>query len=343
MMNYFDYDYLVDCGTKFFNNLQTSEKNSRIISEILVKSSFCGHDSHGIQRFVEYYNLFNSKKINPKGKIIKKIKKNNIFIDGNNNWGISIANKTIDDLIKLSNKHSICSALIKNCNHIGRLGEYVSRPAMGKKICLAFVNSYGAKRNTVTPWLGVEGKLTPTPIGFSCPSGYSWPILVDITTSSMPEGKIRDYMFNNKKLPDKCIIDKFGNVTNNPKKLYNDFNGSIMPLGGIFGHKGYALTILIEILAGGLTESGYVNEKNKKQGNGVIFIIINIEDFINYKFFIKRTKNFIKYIKNTKTINNQKVILPGEPEHKLFKYNKKNGVSINKNIFSSLNDLNFFI
>ena len=132
-------------------------------------------------------------------------------------------------------------------------------------------------------------------------------------------------------------------LTNNPKKLYNDFNGSIMPLGGIFGHKGYALTILIEILAGGLTESGYVNEKNKKQGNGVIFIIINIEDFINYNFFIKRTKDFIKYIKNTKTINNQKVILPGEPEHILFKYNKKKGVSINKNIFSSLNDLNFFI
>ena len=116
-----------------------------------------------------------------------------------------------------------------------------------------------------------------------------------------------------------------------------------MPLGGIFGHKGYALTILIEILAGGLTSSGYVNETNQKQGNGVMFIVINIEEFTNYNNFIKRTKKFIQYIKKTRSIKDNKVILPGEPEYKLLKNNKKKGILINKKILHSLEDLNFFI
>ena len=64
---------------------------------------------------------------------------------------------------------------------------------------------------------------------------------------------------------------KYGKFTNDPNKLYDDSNGAILPLGGIFGHKGYALTILIEILAGGLTSSGYVNEKNKV----IYFIVIS--------------------------------------------------------------------
>ena len=214
---------------------------------------------------------------------------------------------------------------------------------MKKKICLAFVNSYDSNRKKVVPWLGVEGKLTPTPIGFGCPSGYKWPLMIDITTSAMPEGKIRDYMFNNKRLHEKCIVDKYGKFTNDPNKLYDDSNGAILPLGGIFGHKGYALTILIEILAGGLTSSGYVNEKNNKQGNGVFFIIIDIEKFINYEEFIYRTKSFIKYIKKTKTRENDKVLLPGEPEHNLFMQNKKNGIKISKRVLKNLEEVNFFI
>ena len=342
-MEIFKYEYLIKCGTNLFNRIGTCEVHSQIISEVLVRSSFCGHDSHGLQRFTEYKKLFEDKKISANGKITKKIVDNRMFVNGGNNWGIVVANEVINELIDLSNKHSICSALIKNCNHIGRLGEYISKPAMQKKICLAFVNSYDSNRKKVVPWLGVEGKLTPTPIGFGCPSGYKWPLMIDITTSAMPEGKIRDYMFNNKRLPEKCIVDKYGKFTNDPNKLYDDSNGAILPLGGIFGHKGYALTILIEILAGGLTSSGYVNEKNNKQGNGVFFIIIDIEKFINYEEFIYRTKSFIKYIKKTKTRENDKVLLPGEPEHNLFMQNKKNGIKISKRVLNNLEEVNFFI
>ena len=138
------------------------------------------------------------------------------------------------------------------------------------------------------------------------------------------------------------LIVKKANPKDKQYKLV-DGEGAILPLGGIFGHKGYALTILIEILAGGLTSSGYVNEKNNKQGNGVFFIIIDIEKFINYEEFIYRTKSFIKYIKKTKTREHDKVLLPGEPEHSLFMQNKKNGIKISKRVLKNLEEVNFFI
>ena len=75
----------------------------------------------------------------------------------------------------------------------------------------------------------------------------------------------------------------------------------------------------------------------------MFFIIIDIEKFINYEEFINRTKSFIKYIKKTKTRANDKVLLPGEPEHNLFMQNKKNGIKISKRVLKNLEEVNFFI
>ena len=95
-MEIFKYNYLIKCGTNFFSNLGTCEEHSRIISEVLVKSSFCGHDSHGLQRFSEYKKLFDDKKISVNGKITKKIVDNRMFVNGGNNWGIVVANAIHD-------------------------------------------------------------------------------------------------------------------------------------------------------------------------------------------------------------------------------------------------------
>ena len=100
-MEKFKYKYLIKCGTNLFNRIGTCEVHSQIISEVLVRSSFCGHDSHGLQRFTEYKKLFEDKKISANGKITKKIVDNRMFVNGGNNWGIVVANEVINELTAL--------------------------------------------------------------------------------------------------------------------------------------------------------------------------------------------------------------------------------------------------
>ena len=89
----------------------------------------------------------------------------------------------------------ISMVALRNCPHIGRLGEYVLMAADRDMIATAYVNSQTGGNGVVVPWGGIEGRFTPTPLAFAAPSGFEWHILVDITASVMPEGKIRDHLF----------------------------------------------------------------------------------------------------------------------------------------------------
>ena len=60
-------------------------------------------------------------------------------------------------------------------------------------------------------------------------------------------------------VPDGCIIDSKGQPTTDPKVFYGDPPGAIL---SIAGHKGYALGIITEMLAGALTGGGASNPAN---------------------------------------------------------------------------------
>ena len=57
------------------------------------------------------------------------------------------------------------------------------------------------------------------------------------------------------------IIDSYGKSTHNPKDLYLDPKGAILPLGGLAGHKGFALSLAVDVLGGALSTAGCTSTK----------------------------------------------------------------------------------
>ena len=58
------------------------------------------------------------------------------------------------------------------------------------------------------------------------------------------------------------LLNYFGRITQNPKDLYFEPKASILPLGGLAGHKGYALALAVDVL-GGLFQKLDVQVKKK--------------------------------------------------------------------------------
>ena len=108
------------------------------------------------------------------------------------------------------------------------------------------------------------------------------------------------------------IIDADGKPTRDPTDFYGPPAGGLLPLGGPVGHKGYALGVMIEMLAGGLSGAGYVSEAAVTHGNGVLFQVMNIAAFEDIDNFKRRTRELIAHVKSARPrAGVDEVLFPG--------------------------------
>ena len=77
--------------------------------------------------------------------------------------------------------------------------------------------------------------------------------MLDFGTSVVAEGKVRVYHINKKPVPEGWLLDPEGRPTTDPSVLYDPPLGSILPMGGAQGYKGFGLALVLDMLSGGLT------------------------------------------------------------------------------------------
>src|SRR5262249_51697384 len=138
----------------------------------------------------------------------------------------------------------------RRCNHVSRLGAYVQQAAGRGLVALATCNA-PVGGHFVVPWGGTQGRLGTNPFAYAAPTGGD-PVVADFATSVAPEGKVRWYRNSGLPLPDGWVQDAEGHPSNDPRAFYGPPRGGLLPLGGPAGHKGFALSLLVEILGSAL-------------------------------------------------------------------------------------------
>ena len=100
------------------------------------------------------------------------------------------------------------------------------------------------------------GVYTPNPIAAAWPTAGD-PVMIDVSmsiTTHMLTGRLHK---EGRKLPGKWVLDSDGNPSEDPAVLFKEPKGGLLPLGGTeYGHKGYALGLMVEALTGGLAGHG---------------------------------------------------------------------------------------
>lgn len=334
-------DQLRELGTAILDAIGSPHERSAWVVETLLRANLAGHDSHGFMRLLQYTEFARDGHINMSADVVTLREAGaTALLDAQRTWGQVAAKIAMERAIELAARQGISMVALVNSPHIGRLGEYVVMAAERDMIGTAYVNSQTSGNGNVAPWGGIDGRFMPTPLAFAAPSGLDWPVLVDITASVMPEGKVRDHFFRGAQLPENVIIDADGNPTRAPTDFYGPPAGALLPLGGPAGHKGYALGVMIEMLAGGLSGAGYVSEAAETHGNGVLFQVMDIAAFEDIENFKRRTRELIAHAKSARPRDGfDEALFPGEPEYRSAKQRAQAGIELPERLWRAFNAL----
>ena len=330
-------DQLRQAGSSIFEGAGVPADEAQIVADSLVKSNLVGHDSHGVIRIPQYVSLIEKGDISP-GAQIQTVKENanTAVLDGNWGFGQVMARKAMEVAIDKAKRRSVASVTVSRSNHIGRLGEYSAMAADEGMVGIIAVNNHGAAQ-CMAAWGGIGRRLSPNPISIGLPSVTADPVLFDITTAVVAEGKVRVKRNRGEKLPEGCIIDSRGNPSTDPNDYYGPPPGAILPFGGIVGHKGYGLGFVLDILAGALSGAGCSRADATRFGNAVFITVIDIESFVSLEEFKKDVDELIGYVKSSpKMPGVVEILFPGEIEAKERKKRMEAGIFIEDETWSQI-------
>ncbi|QCO58018.1 Ldh family oxidoreductase (plasmid) [Pseudorhodobacter turbinis] len=131
---------------------------------------------------------------------------------------------------------------INNCFHFSALWPEVERLSKRGLVSLAMTPSHA----WVAPFGGTTPVLGTNPLAFGWPRVKADPFVFDFATSAMARSDIAMAKLAGKTLPDGCGVDAAGQPSNDPAAV---LAGAMSTFGG---HKGTALSTMIELLAGPL-------------------------------------------------------------------------------------------
>ena len=339
-MPVFSAETLHTIGVELFEAAGVPEDQTRMVIDHLVESNLFGHDSHGAIRFPEYVKaIVQEGRFNASAST--QVTENSpctAVVDNGGGLGQVGGTFAIDLAIKKAKECGTATVTLRNTSHVGRAGAYPLKAAREGMIAFATVNA-GKFGVQIAPFGGIDGRLSTDPIAFAAPRRDAEPILVDMTTSVMAEGKVRVSANKGVKVPDGWLLDSDGNPTNDPTKLKSTPRGAILPLGGIVAHKGFGLGIMVEILGGALSGQGCAAGENTMESNGVLFSVFNIEHFSPLEVYYEHVETMMTHIKSSRLAPGfTEILAPGEPEFRMAEQRRKNGIEIDDKTWFDIKD-----
>ena len=300
-----------------------------IIAELLVASNLAGHDSHGVLRIPQYIGLIASGLIQPGAPMeIERQSTSHALINGNWGFGHVVAQKAMSLAIQKAKSSTISAISVYNCNHIGRIGSYPMMAAEAGMVGITMVNA-GGTALYVTPFGGRDGRLATNPIAIATPTREGQPILLDITSSVVAQGKIRVALNRGESVPLGWLMNSEGEPTSNPQDLMASPPGALLPLGGVVGHKGYALALMIDILGGALSGAGCSGSGNTRLQNGILMIVLDIANFTPLDDFYNHVDGLVAHVKASPTAPGfEEILTPGEIEARQTELRLREGIPI---------------
>jgi uncharacterized oxidoreductase len=308
------------------------------IGHYLTEANLVGHDSHGVIRISYYVDWLRAGKVLP-NQTINIVFENDVIavVDGGYGFGQTIGEQATKLGIEKSARHGVAVIALRNTGHLGRIGDWPLLAARAGKVSLHFVNTSGAGI-LVAPFGGINRRLSANPVAAGVPVKDGPPILLDMSCCTIAEGKLKVAFNKGVDVPEGCIIDAQGNPTNDPKVFYGDPPGAIL---SIAGHKGYALGIIAEMLAGALTGGGASNPANAgRLANGMLSIYMDHHFFQQDAAFAAEVRRFIEWVKSSqKATPGGEILMPGEIEEKTKAQRLRDGIELDGNTWKAITDV----
>ncbi|HEY4545203.1 MAG TPA: Ldh family oxidoreductase [Pedomonas sp.] len=220
-----------------------SEPHVKAVADTIVAGERDECASHGIYRLLVCAHTIKAGKVSLDAEpVVQDIAPALVKVDAKGGYAQLAFNMGKPVLAEKARQCGIAAMAINRCIHFSALWPEVEELAGNGLVALAFTPSHA----WVAPAGGKKPIFGTNPIAFGWPRPGPHPYVFDFATSAVARGEIELHRREGKSIPLGWGIDANGNPTTDATEA---LEGAMLTFGG---HKGSALSTMIELIAGPL-------------------------------------------------------------------------------------------
>src|SRR5438132_12335176 len=294
------------------------------IASMLVRANLRGHDSHGVIRVPQYVANLKAGTLNPRPSMRLVVDTPTVVVlEGDGGFGQVVARRGIALAIERARAHGLAAVALRGANHVGRLADYAETAAREGLVGMVWVNARGGLN--VAPWGGAARRLGTNPHAIAIPGPNGTVAMShDFASSVWAEGKLRVKYNRGETVPAGIMLNGRGEPSTDPKEFYTEPPGSLLTAGA---HKGYGLSLAIEILGGVLSGTGGASAEKGKFANGTLIVALDPARFLPPAEFHAQVAALFGWVRGASpAARPPEVLVPGEPEARTERARRAEGI-----------------
>jgi ureidoglycolate dehydrogenase (NAD+) len=259
--------------------VQMPADDATLLAASLVQTSLWGIDSHGIARLTHYLDRIRRGSIKARPQVtVDRTGPCSAQVSADQGQGIVIAHLANRLAMQIARDNGLAAVGVSDSSHCGAVGLYAREAARAGLVGLAFTHadSIAAPHGGQRPFFGTN------PIAIAFPRAQGEPVCLDMATTSIPWNRVMNARREGHELPPDVAIDAAGRMTTDAQSAV-----AVTPLGGAgYGHKGYALALMVDLLCGPLVGNPYGRHIPPMFGDldaprriGAFFVVIDPQRF----------------------------------------------------------------
>ncbi len=321
------------------------EENADTTADILAWADLHGVDSHGISMIPGYDRLRRQGRANMQARprILKETPVS-ALVDGDGGLGHVPAHFAMQLAIDKAKAIGMAAVAVRNSAHFGATGYYTLMAAREGLIGIACTSASSIQ---VAPTFGREAKLGTDPWSFAVPTANGEPFLLDMATTTVAAGRIRNKANEGLECPPGWVLTKEGLPSADPL-VAREKGGYLTSLGGSpenSSYKGYGLSVMVNILGSCLSGATLITDPmhtKKPQGNdiGHCFIVIDPGLFREREAFAADVGRLCEDLRATQPVDPaQPVMVAGDPQWQNAEQRRRDGIPVGAGLLSQIRQI----
>lgn len=240
---------LADFMARAFGAAGLPAADAVVVAGLMAEADLVGADAHGVFRLPQYIRRIEGGAVNRTPSIaVDRTAAATALVDGDNGMGHLVMRRAAEVAAELAGEAGVGWVGVRRSNHAGPASLYATMPLAHGMIG---IYSAVASANHMAPWGGVDLLLGTNPLAVAIPAGDAPPIVLDIATTVVSYGTVKNYALQGRTMPEGWMIDRTtGRPITDPAQ---SGQGVLLPIGG---YKGAGLALVLGLLAGTLNGAG---------------------------------------------------------------------------------------
>jgi LDH2 family malate/lactate/ureidoglycolate dehydrogenase len=312
-------------------------EDARLVAGCLVEAELWGHPSHGLLRLPWYAARLRAGVIDPAAEPELVVDAGAVAVlDGREGLGHVLAARAARLAVLRARDHGVGAVGVRNSNHFG-MAAHFSR-MMAEDGCVGVVTTNASP--AMAPWGGRDKAVGANPWSIAAPAGRHGVTVMDIANTGVARGKIYAARERGTPIPAGWATDAGGVPTTDPVAAAE---GLILPMGG---HKGYAISFMMDVLSGVLTGAEFATgvsgpqQAERRSGSGHLLVALDVAAFLPPAEFAGRMERLVAEMKSVPPAEGfAEVLVPGELEDRNRARREREGIDLPGVTLAALREL----